>query len=915
MSLKTRLFGPEWRGRDAVQRARAVATAADPELFEALPGIATSDPQAEVRLAALRRMNDESAWRQAHRDDPADSVRDAARHALLQRLLETEDDTDNAARVAWLIALDDREALKRAARKARSSALRGAVLETLSAPGFLGDCAVTEADDELAEALIRRIEQVSTLERIAPELKKRSKRRHQALLKRLNTLAHGESGPNAGHQARLQLVAQAERLARGELRGDRRTLAETLHQQWQALASDADAALSTRFEGAMRIVEQALAAPAERPPTRPEPERESAPALPAELLELAERATALATRALDDESAAALNPLISSFDRFRNQHPSPDPAMQAEFTRIQALIGELQARIEARRSVAPPATAESHDEPATEPAAGASQDARPDPGASIQPLLEQAGQTLDEGNLQQAWSLLGQARRAIDKLDAKRRPHKLVAELGRLNARLREMRDWLHWSNNELRERLIERVGEIDVEQLHPDAVTARLKELRGRWSELETAERMPGDKRRNAAPQGQWRRFQKACQQAFDAARPYLEQRSEAREQSLTDLKQFIDQARAVLADEARGPDDLLRYQRAAREGIRNLDAVPPRKRGEMATALRKLMDKLSARLDEHFRAAEDEKRRLIAEARKLAHESDRARAIDQAKALQAEWKKAGRGRRKVDDKLWREFREPIDPLFEDLKKERDQRSAEQTAQREAMNALCEQAEALADADDPVEAGGRLAGVRDELSALGRLPPAIQKRFDQALAQHRDKLSEARQADTRQRQSRLAELAETVQAAWAAMLDGHTLAEASPETPTDETGADGAGDESARLLHERLAALRAAASSEALAQRFAKHAEAAREVVIEMECISGLETPAVDKDQRMAVQVRRLSERLGHGSARPDLGAEREQLRRRWLASFPRDPDVHKELDRRYREAERILDQMSRGG
>lgn len=907
MSLRKRWFGPEWQHRDAERRARAVSSANDAALLDQLPEIARTDTDEAVRLAALKRLNSEAVWRQAHAGDTAARVRDAARHALIQHLLHSEDAGERDQRVSWIESLGDRELSRRAAREARDRDLRRALLENIQAQGFLGDCAVSEADDELAEFLIGRIEQSSTLDRIAPAIKKRSKRRHQALLARRAALQGEVTGRAADTELRSRLIVRAERLARGDNDGDRKATAEELDGEWKTLGPCADETLQRRFEGAMRIVRQSFAP---RPSTTAtaaasgtsEP---AAPALPPELVSLGDQATALATQPLTQESEGVLNQLISTFDRFRNQHLRGGDALQDEFKRIQALIGELQARVEARRTAeSKPSTANAKKPSASDAGSGSESD----PGDSIRQRLLTAEAALDAGNLTAAWTALGDARRPLDRLHGRQRPQKLVADLGRLGNRLREMRDWLHWSNNELRERLIERVGEIDTEALHPDAVTARLKELRSRWNELEQAERMPGEKRRHTAPQGQWRRFQKACQQAFDAAKPYLEQRSEVRQAELKELQQFIEEAQAVAADRERNGRDLLRYQRAAREAIRNLDALPPRKRGEMATALRSLMDALSSGLDRHFEAIADEKRRLIAEARKLVHERERDQAIERAKALQAAWKQAGRTRRKLDDQLWREFREPIDPLFADLEQARDQHLAEQQARTDAMTRLCEQAEELAAAQDPQAAAGPMNGLREAFEQAGRPPGALRNRFEHAVARHEARLSDLHRADARRQQAGLEKLADAVQQGWEALAAGEMLAE------VPEPEADLIDDPVYASLRERLDTLQNPSRIEAFREQVGSNASAARAVVIEMECISGLETPAPDQEQRMAVQVRRLSDRLGRGSARPDLDAERMQLRRRWYDSLPHDPALHKELARRFRAAEEILDQMSRG-
>ena len=97
----------------------------------------------------------------------------------------------------------------------------------------------------------------------------------------------------------------------------------------------------------------------------------------------------------------------------------------------------------------------------------------------------------------------------------------------------------------------------------------------------------------------------------------------------------------------------------------MRKLDEVPARSRSRTARKLRNAMDRVSKVLDGHYQEVEATKRRLIREAGQLVHIDEREQAIEKAKLLQREWQSAGTMWRSKDQKLWNEFRKPIDPLF----------------------------------------------------------------------------------------------------------------------------------------------------------------------------------------------------------------------------------------------------------
>lgn len=894
MSLKERLFGLPWEHKDTATRTRAVAEGVDPRLREALPGLAANDPEATVRLAALKRMDDEAQWLSARANDEDAVVRDAADRALVRLVAEAGGDV--AARRTWLKSVDDGDRLRQVAERAADEALRRDALARIQAQGFLGDRYCDETSDALAAELLARLDQVSTLKRIADRLRTRHKQRHHAALERLASL-EGDDRHETRDALALELIERVEQLARGQFKGDRVQRADELQRDWDQLA-DPDPAHARRFDGAMRIVRRALQPrpdPVEHLPAEPE-ESNNDPLQP-----LVDRVQALASRPLGDESEARLKQLVTEFEQAWKSLDSPDDDARAKMKHFHALADEMRARLKP----AAPARPASGAEPArtSDPAP-----AGPDPESleALDRALEAADAAIEHGEIPPASEAISRARSAHDRIPKKHRPRDVEGRLNRMARRLKEMRDWQHWSNNKLRERLIQRAEELDAAELHPDAITERLKELRERWRDLDRQEILPGEKRKFAAPHAQWRRFQGACKEAFDSAKPYLEKRTEVREASLDDVNEFLAAADRLVQDPDAERDALVRHQRAARQVIRNLEQVPPKARGKVAKRLRALMDGISARLDEASEAIEQEKRRLVAEARKLAHEKDRAVAIDRAKALQAEWKKAGRGRKKIEDALWKEFREPIDPLFEGLKQERDEQRQAEKAAVDALKTLCQKAEALAEADDAeIEAAaGPLAGLEAEFNQHGRVPPALRKRMEAAIQRHRQRIRELDEERERAAQAHLDALTDALQSTWNARSAGEAAKIDRPELPED--------DDLARTLDARLDAFLADdATPEVLAEQVQRFTDQARQVCVEMECLSGLDTPTADKQLRMDYQLGRLAGRLGEGAERPDLDTERDDLRKRWLGSFPHDPEAHGELEKRFAAADRILKQM----
>ena len=81
MSILDKLFKPRWQSRDANVRRAAVIDGNDAELIDALPRIARSDADVQVRLAAMKRAADVGLAHSLANDDASPDVRKAAQSA------------------------------------------------------------------------------------------------------------------------------------------------------------------------------------------------------------------------------------------------------------------------------------------------------------------------------------------------------------------------------------------------------------------------------------------------------------------------------------------------------------------------------------------------------------------------------------------------------------------------------------------------------------------------------------------------------------------------------------------------------------------------------------------------------------------------------------------------------------------
>ncbi len=931
MNWKTLIFKPRWEHKSPEVRAEAVSESQDQRLLERLPELAAKDESPLVRRAAVARLTKLDNLKRCL-DQESDARTKAAIHSRIRQLLSDETDSGLAVstRVAFIEHWSDPELMQALATRAAASEVRLAALKHISQQGFLGDRAVEDTDAEIRRYAVDRVDQLSTLERVAKGLRTKDKRLYRRVLERLERERVQAGDTDAINAAAVRLCVRLEQLARGDDIGRRREQLAELEKQWQPLADKADASVCRRYQGARDILQAALDRPNEKPDPQyrarqqvdalftrfeqllnitdfdrcqerlPELEEQWQGLQPAiatadEAPRWRERYTACRERAsahlLRLSRELEVNPTLSDAWQAIHQYQSqcrerparkrvnqllrlwqdawapvarPNPQEQSLNNRATAALAELQQRAE---------QIETTKEDALNQAVG---------------LLDRLEQLLDNGDLGEARGARHDLQEMLGGFSADKRWKQAGhhSRLLQLQGRLRELRDWQHWSNNKIRKRLITEAEHLTEQGMHPDAVIARLKALQKEWRELEESEQLPGEKRFAASPRI-WRKFNAACHHAFETTKPFLDKRSEVQ---LRRQKEMADLCRRMQAAAEAEPKDwpaITQLLKTARQEIRCLDEVPAKRRKATARQLRDAMDIANAVMNEHYREIEKVKLKLIRQAEQLRYIDDRDEAIEKAKQLQRDWKNAGRLWRSKDNKLWRAFREPIDPLFEQLDKTFKAQKAARQEQRQQLEQLCADAEALAalNAEALTDASGRLSGLQAQWEQQQHREPGLDKRFRHAVNRFESRLEAFRQERVDARRTR-----------W---RDKLALCLKLESMLPDSDDAD--------ALIERLAADWPAAAEHAidkmLQQRWetvqrswqehqslgevdadaGQNTDTARQLCIQAEFLAGLESPKAEREARMRYQVERQSKTLSDSSQRLPAIDEARQLEHDW--------------------------------
>ena len=253
MKLAKLLFKPKWQEKNADIRRVAVATDNDPDLIAALPELLRSDPDATVRLAALKRLDDYEFWRERSTNDADNGLRRTARAAYLARLCS---DSGNVPalprRIAELETLTPDE-LEKVASTAADRELRADALTRISKPAFLGERALNDADSALRMNALERIVDASQLERIAERARKTDKVISRVARERAAAMRVERGDKKTISDRSVALCERIETLMRVAGSQSSAHLA-AIEQEWLALGPAIPADIAARYVGARSII-------------------------------------------------------------------------------------------------------------------------------------------------------------------------------------------------------------------------------------------------------------------------------------------------------------------------------------------------------------------------------------------------------------------------------------------------------------------------------------------------------------------------------------------------------------------------------------------------------------------------------------------------------------------------------------
>jgi hypothetical protein len=220
-------------------------------------------------------------------------------------------------------------------------------------------------------------------------------------------------------------------------------------------------------------------------------------------------------------------------------------------------------------------------------------------------------------------------------------------------------------------------------------------------------------------------------------AARESLsEERRKAREEAVSRREQIVARAEEIAAapvanvhwknDTAELRSLLDEWKEAQRSGARipkDVERELWKRFTHARTTFEKARKHHFAEIDGANASVASRKEALVARAEALTASGDFDRGAREFRDLMNEWRNAGRGRRSVDDALWKRFQAAQDAFFDARRSQADAEEAALAPNIAAAEAAVKDAEAALPISDLAAAKGTLRAAQDAFEAAGQLP------------------------------------------------------------------------------------------------------------------------------------------------------------------------------------------------
>ncbi|MFT4940707.1 MAG: exonuclease SbcC [Paraglaciecola sp.] len=230
---------------------------------------------------------------------------------------------------------------------------------------------------------------------------------------------------------------------------------------------------------------------------------------------------------------------------------------------------------------------------------------------------------------------------------------------------------------------------------------------------------------------------FEGTIEQAFAPCRDYYNQQELQREANMAAKQRLIENLK-TLSEKTLPDADLVKQVRVLQQQWQTIGEVDYKQREALNQQYHAQVGPLKARVNQYYQDNAEQKQQLLNKTQQLLALEDVSEAIEQAKKLQDKWKTIEHAGRKAEAQLWPAFRTANDQIFAKLKVQQEHEKQAVDSQIEQANSLLiGMQEQISKAQDKASLTASLESQSELSNLLNSLPPRARNSLDNLLNQN----------------------------------------------------------------------------------------------------------------------------------------------------------------------------------
>lgn len=721
-------FKPKWQHPKAEKRIKAVAKMrpANEKKIAILSQLALGDSDERVRVAATEKLTNLGLLIKISKSDPSEITRDQALHNISKILLSPKE-CDLEEKLNVLKSLSDSNFLSHIALNSNDKELREQAILQLTDSQSLLTIAEKSQRASIRALAAERINCPDALEQLNKFARNKDNGVYKITKEKLQSIKDQEKQQILMQEKLGKLLVSIEQHSQIEYFPLFQAKLTALEAEWNELTEHADTEQQSRYTLSLTKCQKIISdqEAAEKEAARAAAEKEAAlkvkDSVLAEISAIKESSLNLLPESSETEALQSkLSSVVTDWNKLQ-EHASADERAAFDktkaqlenlsncfqiylqhFEQIKSLMQQLhseQDECEAQKPAlqnarqiinklswpkgqAKPAELISLEEVVAEADEQIKQQNQhcQKQRSELQTLLEQLESSIQKGEIRNADKQIKRAEQLSKRMNGSL-THSLENRMKSLSAALQEIRDWQSYAVTPKKEALCEEMESLVVSELPVQERASKIRKVQKEWKALDATDANHSQKL--------WRRFKQASDQAYAPCDQFFSEQKEIRSNNLRLRQELCD----TLADRCANPDLVISDWKAYEDEVKKfkqewrsyspVDRSPGKK---LQVRFDQLLAQLEAPLKDYHECNARLKKELVERSKELLETDISHEITEAAKELQKKWKETGQAPRNQERRLWGQFRENCNQIFERFYAEKPKFDANSTQLLEAL-------------------------------------------------------------------------------------------------------------------------------------------------------------------------------------------------------------------------------------